>query len=74
MLCAVTIYRPGTQTNKLKLTLANSSRLSDFCHEIVMFVCLLSLKREKMTKLRQKLQISHSDVIRALLYLVETSH
>ena len=29
---AVTIYRPETQTNKLKLTLANSSFLSDFCH------------------------------------------
>ena len=29
---AVTIYRPETQTNKLKLTLANSSPLSDFFH------------------------------------------
>ena len=29
---AVTNYRPKTQTNKLKLTLANSSFLSDFCH------------------------------------------
>ena len=29
---AVTIYRPETQTNKLKLTVANSSLLSDFCH------------------------------------------
>ena len=29
---AVTMYRPETQTNKLKLTLANSSLLSDFCH------------------------------------------
>ena len=28
----VTIYRPETQTNKLKLTSANSSLLSDFCH------------------------------------------
>ena len=27
---AVTMYRPETQTNKLKLTLANSSLLSDF--------------------------------------------
>ena len=30
-LCAVTIYRPETQTNKPKLTLANSSLLFDFC-------------------------------------------
>ena len=29
---AVNIYRPETQTNKLKLTLANSSLLSVFCH------------------------------------------
>ena len=29
---AVIIYRPETQTNKLKLTLANSSLLSVFCH------------------------------------------
>ena len=29
---AVTMYRPEIQTNKLKLTLANSSLLSDFCH------------------------------------------
>ena len=41
MLRAVTIYRPETQTNKLKLTLRNSSLL--ICH-----VCLsLSLKWEK---------------------------
>ena len=33
VLRAVTIYRPETQTNKLKLTLATSSLLSDFCHE-----------------------------------------
>ena len=46
VLRAVTIYRPETQTNKLKLTLANSS-LSDFCHLNVMFICLLSLKWEK---------------------------
>ena len=44
---AVIIYRPETQTNKLKLTLANSSLLSVFCHYNVMFVCLLSLKWEK---------------------------
>ena len=30
---AVTFYRPETQTNKVKLTLATSSLLSDFCHE-----------------------------------------
>ena len=64
----VTIYRPGTQTNKLKLTLAN----------FLSFVWLLSFKcyvylssvitMRKMTKLRQKLPISHSDVIRALRY------
>ena len=29
---AVNIYRPETHTNKLKLTLANSSLLSVFCH------------------------------------------
>ena len=41
MLRTVTIYRPETQTNKLKLTLRNSSLL--ICH-----VCLsLSLKWEK---------------------------
>ena len=34
-----------------------------------MFVCLLSLELKKMTKFRQKLQISHFDVIRALYYL-----
>ena len=28
---AVTIYRPVTQKNKLKLTVANSSLLSEFC-------------------------------------------
>ena len=39
-----TIYRPETQTSKLKVTLANSSLLSDFCHLNVMFACLLSLK------------------------------
>ena len=44
---AVTIYRPKPQANKLKLTLANSSLLSDFCHYNVMFVRLLSLKGEK---------------------------
>ena len=47
VLRAVTIYRPETQTNKLKLALANSSLLSDFCHLNVMFICLLSLKWEK---------------------------
>ena len=47
VLRAVTIYRPDTQTNKLKLTLANSSLLSDFCHLNVMLVCLLSLELEK---------------------------
>ena len=44
---AVTMYRPETQTNKLKLILANSSLLSDFCHLNVMFVCLLLLRWEK---------------------------
>ena len=47
-------------TSARKLTLANSSLLSDFCHLNVMFVCLLP---EKKT-----LQISPSDVIRALSY------
>ena len=32
-LLAVTMYRPETQTNKLILTLANSSLLSDFRHQ-----------------------------------------
>ena len=47
-------------TSAQKLTLANSSLLSDFCHLNVMFVCLLP---EKKT-----LQISPSDVIRTLSY------
>ena len=53
VLHAVTIYRPLTQTNKLKF---------DFCHK-------MQCKMRKMTKLRQKLQVSHLDVIRALRYL-----
>ena len=66
---AVTIYRPETQTNKLKLTLANSSLLSDFRHFKKCHVCLsFVIKMRKMAKLRQKLQISHSDVIRTLRY------
>ena len=66
---AVTIYRPETQTNKLNLTLANSPLLSDFCHFKKCHVCLsFVIKMRKMAKLRQKLQISHSDVIRALRY------
>ena len=44
VLRGVTIYRQETQANKLKLTLANSSLLSDFCHLNVMFICLLSSK------------------------------
>ena len=63
MLCTVTIYRPETQTNKLKLTLANSSLLSLKCHVCLSFV----IKMGKMTKLRQKLQMSHFDVIRTTL-------
>ena len=63
---AVTFYRPQTETDKLKLTLANSSLLSDFCDQNVMSVCLLLFKRKIMTKLRQKLQISHFDVIYVL--------
>ena len=47
VLRGVTFYRPETETNKLKLTLANTSLLSDFCHLNVMFICLLSLKWEK---------------------------
>ena len=47
VLRAVTICRPETRTNKLKLTLANSSLLPDFCHLNVMLVCLLSLELEK---------------------------
>ena len=43
-----------TQTNKLKLTLANSSLLSLKCHVSLSFV----IKMRKMTKLRQKLQIT----------------
>ena len=38
--------------------------LSLKCHVSLSFV----IKMRKMTKLRQKLQISHSDVIRALRY------
>ena len=47
VLRAVTIYRPETQTNKLKLTLANSLLFFYFCHPNVMFVCLLLSKWEK---------------------------
>ena len=65
---AVTIYRPVTQKNKLKLTVANSSLLSEFCF-LKRPVCLsFVIKMTQMTKLRQKLQISHFDVIRALRY------
>ena len=54
---AVTIYRPETQTKKLKLTLANSTLLSDFCHFKKCHVCLsFVIKMRKMAKLRQKLQ------------------
>ena len=69
VLRAVTIYRPETQTDNLKLTLANSSLFSDFfsleCHVCLSFV----IKMRKMTKLRQNLHISQFDVIRALRYL-----
>ena len=41
MLRTLTIYRPETQSNKLKLTLANSSLVSDFV-----------IKMRKMTKLK----------------------
>ena len=58
VLRAVTIYRPETQTDNLKLTFANSSLFSDFlsleCHVCLSFV----IKMRKMTKLRQKLHIS----------------
>ena len=68
VLHAVTIYRRGTQTYKLKLTLANFLSfvwlLSFKCHVYLSSV----IKMRKMTKLGQKLQISHSDVIRALRY------
>ena len=40
---AVTIFKPETQTNKLNLTLVNSSPLSKFCHlKNVTFVRLFS--------------------------------
>ena len=65
---AITINRPETQTNKLKLTLANSSLLSDFllltCHVCLSFV----IKMRKMTKLRQKIANWLLEVIRALRY------
>ena len=58
---AVTNYRPETD----KQTETFVWLLSLKCH-----VCQSSvIKMKKMTKLRQKLQISHSDVIRALRYL-----
>ena len=66
---AVTIFRPETQKDKLKLTLANSSLFSDFfsleCHVCLSFV----IKMRKMTKLRQKLHISQFDVVRAALFM-----
>ena len=69
VLRAVIIYRPETQTDNLKLTLANSSLFSDFfsleCHVCLSFV----IKIRKMTKLRQNLHISEFDVVRALRYL-----
>ena len=58
---AVTNYRPETD----KQTETFVWLLSLKCH-----VCQSSvIKMKKMTKLRQKLQISHPDVIRALRYL-----
>ena len=44
VLRAVTIYRPETQTDNLKLTLANSSLFLTFFLWNVMSVCLLSLR------------------------------
>ena len=64
---AITINRPETQTNKLKLTLANSSLLSFFllkCHVCLSFV----IKMRKMTKLRQKIANWLLEVIRVLRY------
>ena len=44
----IPIYRAYIRLCKLKLTLANSSLLSYFCHlKNAMFVCLLSLKWDK---------------------------
>ena len=54
VLCPVTIYRPETQTNELKLTLANSSLLSLKCNVCLSFVI-------KMKK--QKWQNSHKNCI-----------
>ena len=66
---AVTIYRPEIQTDNLKLTLANSSLFSDF-FSLEFHVCLsFYIKMRTMTKLRQKLNISEFDVIRALRHL-----
>ena len=57
-LCAVTIYRPETQINKLKLTFSES----------LAFVWLLSWQWEKWQNSDKNWKISHSDVIRALRY------
>ena len=62
---AVTNYRPETDKQTKIEFVAFVWLLSLKCHVCLSFV----IKMRKMTKLRQKLQISHSDVIRALRYL-----
>ena len=67
--CAVVIFRVKvsciTSVDGIMLWLL--IWLSDFCH----LLCLTSvIKMRKMTKLRQKLQISHFDVIRALRFFL----
>ena len=62
---AVTNYRPETDKQTKIEFVAFLWLLLLKCHVCLSFV----IKMRKMTKLRQKLQISHSDVIRALRYL-----
>ena len=60
----VTFYRADTQTNKMKLALTNSSHLFVFCHKNKIFFWLIKIR--KVTKVKQTLQISHSEVIFAM--------
>ena len=62
---AVANYRPETDKQTEIEFLTFVWLLSLKCHVCLSFV----IKMTKMTKLRQKLQISHFDVIRALRYL-----
>ena len=60
----ITFYRADTQTNWMKLALTNSSHLFVFCHKNIIFFWLIKIR--KVTKVKQTLQIRHSEVIFAM--------